>query len=381
MPSDYNNIHNEHRLDYGRKLTDWAQDHLANRYSDRTHFIFELLQNAEDVLRERGESLKPTSVHFELKADGLEVRHFGKPFTPENVKSICAINESTKRNELTEIGRFGIGFKSVYAFTKHPEIHSDDEHFAIDQFVLPIAVPPRRLAEQETLFWIPFNTDDASAVEDVAAALRNLGCERLLFLKSVTEITWSLHDGTSGVFLKNPSMPDSNGQIITLIGEVDGEGITIEQNWLLFSRIVKHQSGAPAGCVEIAFCVESGENGELRIVEVDESKLVVFFPTEVSTGLGFLIQGPYRTTPSRDNVPQNDEWNRMLVRETAKLLVDSLDSLKLRNLLVADTLGVFPIEARRYGMESMFRPLFDATQKALFELAVLPAAGGGHVAG
>ena len=381
MPSDYAYIHNEHRLDYGRKLAVWAQDHLANRYSDRTHFIFELLQNAEDALRERGESSKPTSVHFELKADGLEVRHFGKPFSPNNVKSICAINESTKRNDLTEIGRFGIGFKSVYAFTKRPEIHSDDEHFAIDEFVLPIAVPPRKLACQETLFWIPFDPDDALAGDEVAAALRNLGCERLLFLKSVTEISWKLLDGTSGEFLRNSPTPEKDGQIITLIGEVKGDGVIIEQSWLLFSKVVNGHRGEPAGSVEIAFRVDYGEDGKLRVVEVNESKLVVFFPTEVSTGLGFIIQGPYRTTPSRDNVPQNDEWNRMLIRETASLLVESLACLKQKSLLVADTLGVFPIDARRYGVESMFRPLFDDTLKAFSELAVLPAAGGGHVSG
>src|SRR5437867_1434063 len=116
MPADYQYISREHRLDYGRKLMVWAQDHLANRYSDRTHFIFELLQNAEDALAERRESSLPTSVAFDLKPEGLEVRHFGEPFSPDNVKSICAINESTKKDELTEIGRFGIGFKSVYAF-------------------------------------------------------------------------------------------------------------------------------------------------------------------------------------------------------------------------------------------------------------------------
>lgn len=381
MPSSYDVIREEHRLDYGRKLTDWAQDHLANRYSDRTHFIFELLQNAEDALRERGKSKKPTSVHFELKANGLEVRHYGKVFDPDNVKSICAINESTKRNELTEIGRFGIGFKSVYAFTDRPEIHSGEEHFAIEKFVLPVAIPPRQLDEQETLFWIPFDPDDVSAVNDISTALRNLGGERLLFLKSVTEITWQLVDGTSGIFLKNPSKPEKNGQVIKLIGEVNDEADTIEQDWLLFSRPVKRKTGELAGSVEIAFRLGFGGNGEKKVVEVNESKLVVFFPTEVSTNLGFLIQGPYRTTPSRDNVPQNDEWNRLLVRETAHLLFESLDSLKKRYLLVADTLGVFPIDARHYGEESMFRPLFDATLKAFSEQAVLPAAGGGHVAG
>ena len=39
--------------------------------------------------------------------------------------------------ELTAIGRFGIGFKSVYALTDSPEVYSGSEHFAIDSFVWP----------------------------------------------------------------------------------------------------------------------------------------------------------------------------------------------------------------------------------------------------
>lgn len=347
MPSDYEFIRKEHLLDYGRKLTEWAQDHLANRYSDRTHFLFELLQNAEDALRERGDSSMKSSVHFELTSSGLEVRHFGRPFTPKNAKSICAINESTKRDELTEIGRFGIGFKSVYSFTKRPEVHSGDEHFAIEQFVLPVAVSPRQLEDNETLFWIPFSSDDCTAVDEVSAALRNLGCERLLFLKWITEITWSLPDGAKGVFLKNPPETAEFGQVVNLVGEVEGDYTTVEEAWLLFSRPVFQRDGEEAGCVEIAFRLEEDDEG-LRIAEVRDSKLVVFFPTEVSTGLGFFVQGPYRTTPSRDNVPKNDDWNKNLILETGALLVESLDALKGRGLLVADALGVFPIDVRRY---------------------------------
>jgi hypothetical protein len=215
MTSDYRHIYEEHKADYGRKLTVWAQDHLANRYSDRSHFIFELLQNAEDALQERRNSTLPTSVAFHLRSDGLEVRHFGNQFTPDNVKSICAINESTKKDDLTEIGCFGIGFKSVYAFTKRPEVHSGDEHFAIEGFVLPVEVCPRQTAQGETLFWIPFSPYDPTAVDEISAALKNLGARRLLFLKAVTEITWSLPDGTNGLFIKNPPEIGQVGQRIT----------------------------------------------------------------------------------------------------------------------------------------------------------------------
>src|SRR4051812_27256150 len=106
---------------------------LADRYGKRTHFIYELLQNAEDALRRRPDDWTgERSVTFALAAGQLVVTHNGQPFDANDVRGVCGIDESTKG--ITSIGRFGIGFKSVYSFTRRPEIHSGGEAFAIDNF-------------------------------------------------------------------------------------------------------------------------------------------------------------------------------------------------------------------------------------------------------
>jgi len=106
---------------------------LADRYDDRTHFIFELLQNAEDALARRQDWKGSRSITFSLSRTELRVAHYGKPFDKADVLGICGIAESTK--ETTDLGRFGIGFKSVYVFSERPEVHSGAEDFAIDSFV------------------------------------------------------------------------------------------------------------------------------------------------------------------------------------------------------------------------------------------------------
>lgn len=73
------------------------------------------------------------AVSFQLTETELRVNHFGKPFDEDDVRGICGIAQSTKA--LTDIGRFGIGFKSVYAITDRPEIHSRTDAFAIKNFV------------------------------------------------------------------------------------------------------------------------------------------------------------------------------------------------------------------------------------------------------
>ena len=138
MPSDYEAIRADNEQRYGTDIGRIGPMLLANRYDDRTHFIFELLQNAEDALAKHKGWEGQRGVEFSLSPDDLSVTHFGKPFDEDDVRGVCGIGESTKG--LTSIGRFGIGFKSVYAFTASPEIHSGSEHFAIDSFVLPRAV-------------------------------------------------------------------------------------------------------------------------------------------------------------------------------------------------------------------------------------------------
>ena len=91
----------------------------------------------------------------------------------------------------------------------------------------------------------------------------------------------------------------------------------------------------------------------------------MFFPTEKETFLGFLIQGPYRTTPARDNIPEHDPSNQALVRETAALLTDVLRELRDDGLLTVEVLTTLPLDAARFPPGSMFRPLFESVRAAL----------------
>ena len=127
MPSDYERICRDNIKEYGE-----GTKHLSfieHLHPDRTHFIFELLQNAEDK--------RAKLVRFHLDPDRLLVWHNGDPFEPQDVLGVCGIAASTKENDLTKIGKFGIGFKSVCTFTDRPEVHCGDEHFAIEHYTRP----------------------------------------------------------------------------------------------------------------------------------------------------------------------------------------------------------------------------------------------------
>lgn len=53
MAVDYSRLREENELRYGTNIGEYGPTLLANRYGDRTHFFFELPQNAEDALAKR----------------------------------------------------------------------------------------------------------------------------------------------------------------------------------------------------------------------------------------------------------------------------------------------------------------------------------------
>ena len=161
------------------------------RYDDRTHFIFELLQNAEDALARRNGWQGSHAVSFNLTERALRVSHFGVPFDEPDVRGICGIAESTK--DQTAIGRFGIGFKSVNALTDRPEIHSGGEDFAIESFVWPVSALRIDRDPDETVILIPLRDDNGH--EEIAAGLGRLGASSLLFLRQIEEVKWNTENG------------------------------------------------------------------------------------------------------------------------------------------------------------------------------------------
>ena len=369
MASDYQAIRKDNERRYGTEIGRFGQVLLANRYDDRTHFIYELLQNAEDALAKRDGWPGKRSVRFELLECELRVSQFGKPFDEADVRGICGIDESTK--DITQIGRFGIGFKSVYAFTDRPEVHSGAEDFGIESFVWPIAAPAIQRETSETIIVMPLrNPADRGEIE---AGLQRLGPNTLLFLRETKEIEWNVEDGLSGLYRRHSDDLDDCIRRVTVIGQADGQP-DAEQTWLVFSKAMHTSDNELVGHVEVAFSLEHE-----RVRPIPRSPLVVFFPTVVETNLGFRVQGPYRTTPSRDNVPHRDGWNQACVRATADLLVDALIWLRGKSLLDVDVLRCLPLDQRKFDEGSMFAPLHEGTKQALISRRLLPRYGGGFI--
>ncbi|MGN5127121.1 sacsin N-terminal ATP-binding-like domain-containing protein [Aeromonas sp. 30P] len=373
MTSNYEAICKENRESYGTKGAQKSGKLAAELYDDRTHFIFELLQNAEDALGRRDEWHGNRKVSFNLTPTNLRLSHFGKPFDEADVRSVCDIAESTK-NEAS-IGRFGLGFKSVYTVTDFPEIHSGDEDFFIEDYVFPKQLERSNRAADETQIILPLRAGDVRVIQEITAGFRRLNPSALLFLRHIDEISWNIEGGASGFYLRNsPELLGPNVQRIRVIGQEDGSP-EVEQHWLVFHRDVFSAKRQKTGRVEIAFSLIAIKEspGRWMVQPLAKSPLVVFFPTVVESHLGFLVQGPYRTTPSRDNIPPGEPWNQHLVKETSSLLVEAMIWMRDKAMLNTSALRCLPLDRGKFPKDSRFAPMFDSVRQAFQEQELLPA--------
>lgn len=388
MASDYERICQDNILRRGKEFDDIGRLISEQLYSDRTHFIYELLQNAQDALARRfqnsPESNLPTSVRLLLYEDRLEFRHSGEEFNIDDVKGISDVLKGTKAQDKSQIGKFGIGFKSVYAFTSTPEIHSGDEHFIIERYIRPRSAGKcPKMEKGETVFIFPFNHNDLPTEEAfnlIEEKLKKLGPRILLFLKHISEIEWNICNQYNGQYLKDSEQIQKEIRKVTVIDQHGNKDE--EEEWLVFDRCVDTPNSSDKSLVEVAFrLVEDKKTKKPIIRKVELSPLVVYFPTKLETRFGFLVQGPYDTTASRSEIEDN-EWNKSLIKETAVLLTKSvLPSLKEMGLLNVSLLEALPIKVDDFPENSIFRPIYDQCRITLRNQDLLLTANDKHVAG
>jgi len=341
---------------------------IIDKYSDKAHFIYELIQNADDACA--------TSIKFDLQKDGLWVLHNGKerfsvrdPDDDNNTKSghinsITSIGKSTKIGE-QKIGKFGVGFKAVFAYTETPEIY-DNFNFKIENYIVPTEIKPADYERKtdETLFHFPFRKDRLQkAYDDILEKLRTLICPTL-FLSNLEEVSWKT-ETENGRYLKKIKQTELEGNIsyekIELLQEI-GLKATNEILWL-FKRYIKEDKNHP---YSIGFFLD--EEGKLRKKQL---YAFCFFPTKENTGLNFIVHAPFLLNDSREGI-KDDNWNKELLHKLAELAADSLLVLKGLKLIDDNIINIIPYKQSM----GLFSPFYEKIKQKFQTEYLLPTKDG-----
>ena len=199
---------------YEKPSSDGVNEMVVNKYSDQAHFVYELIQNADDA----GASL----VRFLLKRDKLYFVHNGTRhfFITDvdteredkekgkigDINAITSIGASSKKNDANKIGKFGIGFKAVFQYTKTPIIYDEQISFRLERMVVPYKITDECIYrnKNETCFEFPFNSDDITAevaYDEISNKLRSLILP-MTFLQNLKEIYYK-NDDVEGYYINS----------------------------------------------------------------------------------------------------------------------------------------------------------------------------------
>ncbi|MBW8191814.1 ATP-binding protein [Neiella marina] len=311
---------------------------VEDLYPDKAHFIYELLQNAEDA--------EATEVSFQLLPDELMYEHNGRPFNQSDIDAITDIGESSKRDDEDTIGRFGIGFKAVFVYTESPKIHSGNVNFSIERFVVP-NFHSFDESFDSTKFYFPFNSQKKSPEEsfsDIRKALNLLNDTSLLFLKNIKSIRWEI-SGQQGHCLERIHHTNEHIEIVSRTNAKDES-----KHWLRFLKPITDSSSLYSS---VAFALKQrkshksndGTTTQLSDrfeIEPVNGSVSAFFPAEKeSSGLYFNIHAPFVTELSRASVKDTRE-NAKLYESIAELCCEALKEIKELGLLNSNFLAVLP---------------------------------------
>lgn len=379
---------------------------LVKLYADPVHFVYELIQNAEDA--------GATRIAFVLTEHQLEVLHDGRPFTVGDLRRLCNVGVSAKPDVPNAIGKFGIGFKSVFTICDEVFLYSDPTRYAmgtpsssstvedaamptfavrIRDFVVPEDIPFEPFGDYTTKFVFPLVAGRSySSFQDfdklwseLGERLANLGASTLLFLRNIQSIEYKIdfREQARKTFpygihkLETLQTPCANCRVVSATGRTHRQKEEPASAFIVFSRPLAQ---SPGRTVDIAFPIEIQEDGTYRFLAPKEEQRNVFlyFPTDTPSNLNFIIQGPYQTPPTRASIPQTVD-NAELAQETAELLRESI--LKLRDLgwLTVDLLRLLPFSGQPFGVKDLFRVLHTKTVTLFQKEAILPKEGGGYI--
>lgn len=367
-----------------RRAVRGYKDSVVEKYSDQAHFIYELLQNADDACATRARFILEEN-RLIFAHNGL--RHFSVS-NPENedvdsenktlgdINAITSIANSNKTG--ASIGKFGVGFKAVFQYTQTPHIYDPSFKFKIERFIVPIMLTEDFLGrrKEETLFVFPFDHQERDADEaysDISDKLRNLSFP-LLFLTNLKDIEFEFSNvlGLYGKNLKETIKLDGTVAEHLILTQNAGDVLYDEDLWL-FSRLDECERRYSVG-----FFMD--KEGHLRPVN---EPAFCFFLTKEVTNLNFILHAPFLLTDSREGIRAGVAHNDKMIKRLADLAADSMEYLRdigvknSKRLIDDNIVEIIPIDEDDFCDPSdkrkvSFLPFYESIKKKFEVTELIP---------
>ncbi len=313
-----------------RKSIEAARDSGSLYSSDRLQGLSEIVQNADDA--------GATQVRLLLTPSALMVSHDGNPVQLHHVLGFMIPWLSTKGQDASSIGRFGIGLTTLRSLSTVIEVHCPPYHVRIGSpSIAPInqpTLPPELWEEGWTTLRVPIE-DSSVTQKEIESWLDRWDDSALLFLQHVSRVTLFTEGGETarqlGLFRSDDGEALVDDQFITqslfrqLAKASDG------RSWLVYSTQVSSPTESSRARkateettpVSVAFPLHPVTSGEIYVgLPVAPTRTPLF------------VSAQFDPVTSRRDFADNS-WNRDLVSTVARVWSHAVLDLFQRDPKVA----------------------------------------------
>jgi superfamily II DNA or RNA helicase len=302
--------------------------------------ISELLQNAVDALTQAGVEGR---VEFRMANGALYCANEGEPFRRDGVRAVSSAFLSAKRGD--EIGRFGLGFKSVLGITNRPQIFSSTVSL---EFNAPDTARLFNGARSESgrlpLLRVPSMIDVEEAKQTdpnlrelmtwastviklpligggprIRQELEDFQTQSLLFMKSVSAVTIALQNSTGALTLREHRREGdlSAGEVIL------HSPAAASTRWLFAERehrpseAVRNSLGATASRDSVTVSYAVPVDGDAAL-----GQLWAWFPLQDRTTARGIFNAPWQVNDDRTTLLTTSAFNGELLDVCAELFLE-----------------------------------------------------------
>jgi len=299
----------------------------------------ELIQNAADAIKDAGGRIKVV-----LTKDALYCANEGQAFSEAGFRTLMLSHSSEKRDD--EIGRFGLGFKSVIQITSDPKIYSRSGSVSWSQTrsrELLQGLYPNLETYPILRLATPVDPDIAAAADDVLAELFPWA-STVVKLPLTGNVSW-LSDEIKkfpGEFLLFSEKIGSlefedriDGSALTWSADRDGNRVnlsdgTATNEWRIFrdKHVVSTQAAVEAGSivarkqVDVSWAVPLTDNQRKKL-----GRFWNYFPTQHETSLRGIVNAAFKMNEDRHSILETLYNKEILSRTLPRMVAGALKDL------------------------------------------------------
>jgi hypothetical protein len=345
-------------------------------YNDQGHFVLEVIQNADD--NQYDPKIIP-KLEFHITPYSLRLVNNELGFREENVSALCTTGKSSKSKNRGFIGEKGIGFKSVFAVSDAPEIHSNGFHFRFNRldpenllgYIVPEwHEPSEEVSVYDTTIILPAKTGYQFNNE----TFKDFDSRLLLFLSKLKEI--KIEQSENKLIYQRLD----RDQHTTLTSRTFSGGVSKEEknDYLRISKLIDvsgicEESRVGISTSEIILAFSLKENGEAK--DINDENVFAYLPIR-NFGFKFIIQADFILSASRQDINSSSTWNLYLKDQIAGIFsTEALAIFKASEPLNYSYFS-FLSDFDRI-VDPFFKDLPESILENLSKVESLPVQGGG----